>query len=98
MSSQIPCHGCDFHLERDEIIWATEDGRLTTTGYGALPWCDTCLPEPGHKGKVVVDMAVYKKLEAERDALKEELNRVQSDYLGLMDKIQEIVSKHGGEV
>ena len=51
----FPCAGgCGKQIEQSEIIWATDDGKLTVE-FGK-PWCDACLPmeedeDPDHQEK-----------------------------------------------
>lgn len=37
------CKGCGSWLDDEDVVWATEDGKLTTDKGDA--YCDSCLPE-----------------------------------------------------
>jgi len=40
------CYDCGLEIAEDDVLWATEDGVLTTNGN---PYCDACLPEGKEK-------------------------------------------------
>ena len=38
------CHDCGLEIDESDVLWATEDGKLSVE-FGE-PYCDECLPEP----------------------------------------------------
>jgi hypothetical protein len=42
--SYYNCSKCDTPVREDEVVWATDTGKLTTMNIRSKPWCDACLP------------------------------------------------------
>ena len=39
------CAGCGEWTNSEEVVWAKDDGTLSTTHADAKPWCEGCCPE-----------------------------------------------------
>lgn len=57
------CAGCGAWVNDEEVVWAHDDGTLSTTDKESKPWCDGCLPpEPDYYRTGEVDAEIPERI------------------------------------